>query len=182
MHVHEALLTRRTIHRYASEPVPEAVIQRALLAAHHAPCHKLTWPWRFTLVGPTARAALAEIAVALKERSGPLPPAQRESVRDKILTPPVLIVASQVVDDDPMRAREDYAAVACALQNLQLSAHADGYGAKWSTGAVTTDEATHEVLGITAPERIVGFVWLGRAAQIPEIRRPPLHELVRRVP
>lgn len=182
MHVHDALLSRRTIHRYQPGELPEEVVQRALLAAHHAPCHKLTWPWRFVRVGPLTRAGLADVAVAVKEKKGPLDPAARDSVREAVLSPPALIVVCQQVHDDPARAAEDYAAIACAIQNLQLSLHADGFGSKWSTGGVTSDPRTSTLLGLGAGERVVGFLWAGRAAQTPEIRRPDLTGFVRSLP
>ncbi len=143
MDVHAALRTRRTIHAYVPGPVPDEVVHRALEAAHHAPCHKLTWPWRFTLVGLAVRQQLAEHAVEVKAaKKGTLSPAQQAAIRAKALNPGVLIVVSQVRCDDPTRRREDYAACAAAIQNLQLSAHADGYGTKWSTGGTTRTART----------------------------------------
>ena len=55
----DLVISRRTIHSYRPEAIEEEVVQRALRAAHHAPNHKLTWPWRFTRVGPETRADLA---------------------------------------------------------------------------------------------------------------------------
>ena len=66
MDVYEAILGRRTTHKFAPEPVDEAVIDRALRAAHRAPNHKLTWPWRFTRVGPEGRARLVELGLRLE--------------------------------------------------------------------------------------------------------------------
>ena len=184
MDLHDALRSRRTIQRFADAPVPEAVVTRALEAAHLAPNHKCTWPWRFTLPGPAAREALLRVNVRLKTRLKPETPELVAALRIKMLNPAHLVVVSQVLSPDPDRAREDYAACACAIQNLQLSVHADGYGAKWSTGGVTTDPETYSILGIDpGVERIVGFVWVGVAEVVPRgPQRPELRAHVRRVP
>jgi len=62
-------------------------------------------------------------------------------------------------------AREDYAAVACAVQNLMLALHAEGVGSKWTTGAVTRDLRTYDLTEVDFDiERIEGFIWIGIAA------------------
>lgn len=185
MEAHEALMGRFTTQSWLPDAVPDAVIARALAAAHQAPCHKCSWPWRFTRVGPEGRRALADVGVALKrgDAGAPLPDAQRAAVERKMLTPGELLVVSQVLSDDLFRRREDYAAVAAAVQNLMLSVHADGFGSKWGTGAVTRDPRTYACLGIDpSRERIEGFVFVGRSAGRPTIERPPLDAVVRRVP
>ena len=138
----ELVTTRRTVHLYRTDSVDDEIIARALKAAHHAPNHKLTWPWRFTQVGPDTRAQLAELAVVVKERQAPLMEGQREKIVAKITNPAELIVVSLLRCEDEFRAREDYAAASCAIQNLMLSLHADAVGSKWSTGKVTRDPET----------------------------------------
>ena len=59
----EALLTRRTVHQYTPGEVPQEVLEAGLEAAHQAPCHRHTWPWRFTIVGSEGREAIAEVGV-----------------------------------------------------------------------------------------------------------------------
>ncbi|MCB9677311.1 MAG: nitroreductase [Alphaproteobacteria bacterium] len=179
--IHETIRTRRTIHDYAPVPVPEEAIQRALEAAHCAPCHKTTWPWRFTRVGPRAREALFALNVRLKGAKAPLDPRQAAKLREKMMDPGALIVASQVVSADPERLREDYAAVACAIQNFSLSLTADGVGSKWGTGGITRHAEAYALLGIDpAVEQIVGFLWVGQPSRPhPAPVRPPLSAHVR---
>jgi nitroreductase len=185
MDVHEALRTRRTVHAYTRDPVPEAAIERGLEAALHAPNHRLTCPWRFVRVGRRTRSGLAELAVRLQTgKSGPLPAEAEAKVRAKILDPHELIVVSVVRDADPMIAREDYAAAACAIQNLHLSLWAEGIASKWGTGAPTRHPDGYALFGIDPVlEEIVGFVWVGIAAKIPaKPERPPLAQLCRSLP
>ena len=93
-------------------------------------------------------------------------------------------MVSQVRSDDAFKAKEDYASVAMAILNLHLSVHADGYGAKWSTGGVTRHPETYATCGIDpAAEEIVGFVWVGVPRTTPRLAdRPPVTELLRTTP
>ena len=68
MDIDTALLTRRTIHYWKALPISDVALDKALLAAHMAPCHRYTWPWRFNKVGSKARAALFELSVNLKKK------------------------------------------------------------------------------------------------------------------
>jgi nitroreductase len=183
MDMHRALLSRRTIHAFTSDPLPEDVLLRALEAAHHAPCHRLTWPWTFHLLGAETRATLLGLAIAEKERRGPLPDAQRDAITRAWLTPPGLIVVTSKRDARPDVDEENYAASCCAVQNLMLSLHADGWGTKWSTGGAMKSAATLPLLGMAAAEqRLVGQVWVGRAAAVPTIDRPAVELHLRRMP
>ena len=180
---HTVVRTRRTIHKYRPEPVESAIVERALEAAHCAPNHKLTWPWRFTRVGPETRSLLTELAVRVKEDKAPLSEHQRAGVIANVSNPGALIVVSVVCTDDAFQSREDYAASACAIQNLMLSLHADGVGSKWGTGAVTRRAETYELMGIDPElEEIIGFVWVGTPAVVPSIGRPDVSGHIRDTP
>lgn len=173
------ILERRTVHDYTLEPLPEGALERALECALRAPNHKLTNPWRFTRLGAKARATLTTLALDIKcpERANPK---RVETIRTKFTNPPELIVVSQLRNpDDPFRQKEDYAAVACAIQNMSLSLWSEGIGSKWSSGGVTQDARTYELAHIPDNEEIVGFVWAGLAQKIPNPPRAPLDAVLR---
>ena len=132
--------------------------------------------------GPQARSRLFELGVRLKAKKtdSEVDAEFREKMQGK-LGNPALVVVSQLLSDDPHRREEDYAACACAIQNLCLSVHADGYHSKWSTGGLTTHAETYQLMGIEASrERIVGFVWIGRPGKMPVApKRPRVDELIR---
>jgi nitroreductase len=185
MELDEAILTRRTVHKYRPGPVPSDVIERAFRAAHAAPNHKLTFPWRFTVVGPKARAALGALAAEVKaqKHGGPVTEEGKLAASQTFLTPGLLIAIGCVRSQDPARAREDYAAVACATQNLMLSFWASGFGSKWGTGAVTRHPKAYEILAIDAEkEEIVGFLYAGVPETVPTPpSRPAARDFVREV-
>ncbi len=182
MELHDAVHGRRTVQRYTGEPVPDEVLDKALAAAHMAPCHKLTWPWRFILLGPEGKEQLVQTAIHRKAAQKGCEPEQMAGpVRTKLGSAGTLMLVSQVLDPEPHRREED---TACAIQNLMLSLHAQGYGSKWSTGGFVTDPSTYAMVGIDqVSERLVGCILMGRAAAKPVVPpRPDVADLVRRVP
>ena len=184
METQHAILSRRTANKWTTTPVPDAVITAGLEAAHMAPCHRLTWPWRFTIPGPETREALFELGVALKAAKGGLEvtPSLKQRLEEKLRNP-ALVVVSQIKDSDPMRFEEDYGACACAIQNLCLSVFEQGFHSKWSTGGLTRHEQTYSLLNINSEiERIIGFVWIGIPTREPNTPpRPDIEQFIRRM-
>jgi len=184
MEIGGILRDRRTVHDFEPREVPAQLLDQALESALAAPNHRMTEPWRFVRVGPQTRAQLCEISLALKAGDAELRQDVIDKTKRKMLNPE-LLVACRVRGDDLQVEREDYAAIACAIQNLMLSLWAQGVSSKWSTGAVTTDPRTYEALGVDeAEQEIVGFIWVGYAVQVlPKAkRRKALQEVVRQVP
>ena len=189
MDVREAILSRRTVQRYTTEPIPDGSIERAVECAIRAPNHKLSNPWRFTRVGPKTRRQLVDLAVDLKRQKAhkkgrELSEAREEKLRAKYGNSPEVIVVSQVLDDDPFRRKEDFAACACAIQNFMLCLWDEGVGSKWATGKVTRHPDTYDILGIDADrEEIIGFVWVGHSSRdLIDTPRQPLEEVYRELP
>lgn len=174
--------SRRTIHRYLARAVDPELVELALEAAHQAPNHKNTWPWRFNVIGAETKASLDAAALKMKETNGPLEGAPLEAFQQKRVNPQ-LIVVSQRRSTDPIEAKEDYAAVACAIQNMCLAFAAFGVGSKWSTGSLTRSPRAYQSIGIDdRVEEIVGFVWYGYPAEVPSPDRPELKIVRRNLP
>ena len=179
----EAIHTRRTVHKYSPEVIPQETLDKLLMAGHHAPNHKLTWPWRFTVVGPQTRQQLVPVAIACKAVKRELSDEMKAAITAKIVTPGALVVVSQLRSDNDFQSKEDYAAVSCAIQNMMLAAHGEGLGTKWSSGGVTVHADTYSVLGIDQElEEIAGFIWVGVPAQVPTIKRPDIAAVTRKLP
>ena len=189
MDLREALLNRRTVYKFKPEPVPRALLDRALEAARWAPVHKLTDPWRFLVTGPETRARLGKVARRLAhKKAGDAQGAQLAAILDKQEAklrdlPALVVVTANKSPDDAFREREDYAAVCCAIQNAQLQLWADGLACQWGTGGPTRDDETYAILGVDAAEaEIVGFLKVGYALEVPTTKRKPLDEVVRDLP
>jgi nitroreductase len=181
----QVVLSRTTVHVYSPEPLAQDLVDRALELALVAPNHRLTEPVRFVQVGPETRRRLADISVQLKQRKGPMSERVEQEVRSKMETPPVLVVLCRIRHAKAEVEREDYASIACGVQSVMEWLWAQGVGSKWSTGAVTTADATYEALGVPVDEQeIVGFLWLGRPSGEPRKpeRRLTLAAALRRLP
>ena len=180
--VQEALTSRRTVYRYKREEVPDRIIESAFEAASNAPCHKNTHPWKFYVMGEKTRESLIpEIEKLAKKKStdGEELGAGISRAIEKIISPPLLIcVTSARSPQDPFREEEDYAATACAIQNMTLSLWGNGVGSQWSTGAITRSDAAYAAIGVTREkERIVGFIKAGYPEKIPSITKKAVEDI-----
>lgn len=187
VNIADAIRARRTVHNYTSQPVAEDLLQQGLELALLAPNHRLTFPWDFLIAGPKTRLQLAAFALQLKDPDNALPTAERHKLQDRLnqnYQNPSLVVAGLKRSTDSYQAREDYATIACSLQNACLFYAAAGLGSKWSSGAITSHPHTYEILGIDRNAiEIVGFLWVGYPeGPVPPRRRPPLTELLKTRP
>ena len=178
MELSEAILARRTIKDFRPDPVPADLLDRALTAGLWAQNHKLTEPWRFTILGPETHRQLASVFADTQGPDG------RADAERKITSKPLVVAVSQRLANDDNTRREDYAAVACALQNIQLVAWAEGLGMQWSSGKIVRLESVYRLLGIDRQdEEIVGLLFFGFPARVPAApRRKGLGEVSRRLP
>ena len=160
--VRQALLTRRTVNNFDKTPVPDVVLRNAIEAAIAAPNHKLTEPWRFIQLGQETISKIAELNAAEIAKKDPEKGAKKKARWENI---PGWCVVTCKKSDDELQQEEDLAAVACAIQNFQLSMWADGVGVKWTSGPITRSPEFSELCGIdTETEKHVGTLWYGFAS------------------
>ena len=164
MELFQAIESRRTIKDFKPDDVPDELLTRALSAGLWAQNHRMTQPWRFYVVGPQTREGLTRFF-------------------PKAPTKPAIVAVSCLKSDDAVQEREDYAAVACAIQNIQLAAWDLGLGMQWSSGRAATGPDNYAVLGIDAArETLVGLLLFGFPASVPDAQaRKPLDDVIRRL-
>lgn len=169
-----AIHGRRSVARVRPDPIPRELVEELLAAGLRAPNHHLTGPWRFVVLAGAARAELGEahLRAALRERPD-LPPEGRAKEAGRLERAPVVIACCAVGAEDPVRAREDRDAVAAAIENILLAAHARGLGAMWRTGAMVDEPEVRDALGLGPMDAVVGFVHLGLPAEPPAPRAGP---------
>lgn len=182
------LRSRRSIFNFEQRAVPDELVTAAIDVGRFAPNHKLTEPWRFIVPGEITRelieTAWADFAASrlpadvTEERREEA----RRASRGKIGSKPALVIVTQLLDPDPFRCEEDYAAVAGAIQNIQLAAWALGLGCQWSTSPATCAPEVVGAAEIPSSERVVGFLFMGYPAVVPQVNRKPLDEVTRRLP
>ena len=100
MDIQEAIRSRRTIHSFSTGKVSEEIIDRAIVSANFAPCHRLSFPWRFTSLNVEKRKLLAELSLDMKFGRREIDQVTKAKVFAKILNPSHLLVASQILTDD----------------------------------------------------------------------------------
>ena len=180
MEIAEAIKKRRTLHIFSKKSVPREVIEKSIFAANQAPCHRRTFPWRFTSIGIKKRELLFQLQLTLKFGDKTIDESSLKKIRDKMLNPSHLLIATQVCTDNQVQKLEDYAACACAIQNLSLSLVSDDVGCKWSTGKIIKDPNTYQIAQInSSEEEIIGFIWIGYGIEPPLIKRPLISTIYR---
>ena len=170
MKLTDAIQNRRSIKRFTERPVSREEIEALLAAATLAPNHKLTFPWRFYVLGPEARYAYGLALGNRKAKKIEDPEAaqkMRETVGAEHRALPAMLAVAVVTSDNPETAEEDYAAVMMAIQNITLKAVELGLGTHLKTGAVMSDSAARAAANVGDGERIVAIVNVGEPADIP---------------
>ena len=178
--IEQVIRGRRTIGSFLPDLPPASEIEAAIEWASWAPNHKKTEPWRIVWLGPETAAAVVELNSHLIAKTKGF--AEAEKKRLTWSTIPGWLVVTSVRSADSFRQEEDYAASCCFIQNLLLALWSKKIGTKWSTGDVTRDPQFHELLGIDpAQERVVGLIWNGYPAVIPEQNRQSPNSFVRKL-
>jgi len=171
------ILDRRSIRKYAAEPVSDAAIEQILEAARLAPSGSNTQPWHFIVVrSAEQRRAIAEVShrqawmveapvhVVCVGDIGCRIPAYDGPALDEASGLPEL---KQVIRD-----------MAIAVEHLVLEATSLGLGTCWV--AWYTQEGIRPVLGIPGDKFVLAVVTVGHPAERPAPRaRRSLSDMVR---
>ncbi len=154
----EAILTRRSIRKFAEGKLPPETVDRLLSAGMAAPSARNAQPWQFVVIDD--RPMLIEIAARFPNA---------EAARYASL-------GILVCGDLALELSKGYWVIDCAAacQNMLLAAHAMSLGGLW-TGVYPRDfrvEGMRELLGI--PEHVIphSLLLFGPPAELPtEVRR-----------
>jgi nitroreductase len=168
MDVEKAIRTRRTHKAFTPEAIEPAVLDELFELASWAPNHHLTSPWRFYVLGESARGRL--MALAESEQAG---------AAVKLRRAPTLVAVAAEQSGEAAQDREDLLATAVAAYLVLLGAHARGYAGYWRTVPLLEDPRAREILGLSATEAPLGLLYLGHPIEeqrVPE--RAPLSEVV----
>jgi nicotinate-nucleotide--dimethylbenzimidazole phosphoribosyltransferase len=159
---------RRDVRRFRPDAVDDALLERVLEAAHRAPSVGLSQPWRFVVVRSTeTRARVRALAERERARQAPRFGARARAFLDQkvegVLEAPVGVCVccvappegTEVLGRSTIPATDVYS-TACAIQNLWLTARAEGLGVGW-VSFYRPDEL-RAVLGI--PDAVEPVAWL----------------------
>lgn len=169
----------------AARPVEPALLLELLENANWAPTHGITEPWRFRVFTGDSRARLAA-ALQLTYREVTPAAEFREDKHEKLgknplLAPVLVAVWMERRGAGKVPEIEEIEAVACAVQNMALSAAAAGLGFFWSSPPLIYSQTFGDWLGIKAEDRCLGLLYLGwprAGAPSPQSTRGPIQEKV----
>lgn len=191
---------RRDVRRFRPDPVPDDVLERVLAAAHAAPSVGHSQPWRFVVVDDPAqrdRAAVLADAERLAQAEQLDPESARhlldlqlEGIREAPLG--VVVCCDRRAPAAGVLGRAtfpdaDLWSCACAIENLWLTARAEGLGVGWVTLFAPADLAA--LVGLPDGVATLGWLCLGWPDERPPepgleragwSRRAPLHTVVLR--
>ena len=180
----EIIKNRRTIYPqfYSSRKVHKEIIEHLLQNATWAPTHGMTQPWRFKVFTEESRKILSDTLSMLYKQ---LTPTEnfREDKFVKMQARPfqasAAIVAYMKRGDNPKIPEiEEISSVACAIQNLCLTATAYGIGSFWSTPKIIYTKEMNAFLKISDEDKCMGIIYLGYPNdEWPKGQRKPIEYL-----
>ena len=154
----------------------EAQLMRILAIAARTPDHGKLFPWRFIVVAPDQRDALADLLLkALPESDTDAGPAHVAKAQEFAHQAPTLVVlVAAPIAEHKIPLWEQTLSVGAAGMNLLMAAHAMGFVGGWLTGWAAYSERVRSAF-CGPGERIAGFLFLGSpGVELQERPRSPL--------
>lgn len=169
--------TRRSVpSKQLGEPGPDhATLLRMLASAVRVPDHGKLVPFRFIRLQGEARHALGDLLAA---RTLHLQPDAADAVVEKDRArfshaPVIVTVVARLTPGHKVPEQEQLLTAGSVCFALLQAAQALGFGAQWLTGWMAYDDAVAATLGLSADERIAGFIHIGTPKmEAPERERP----------
>ncbi len=158
---------RRSIkpEQMSDEAVDPMIVGNILENANWAPTHGMTQPWRFKIYEEDGREKLAEALQRIYRETTPKSGFKQdkyEGIRSKIFAAPVVIVICLARQESGVIPEvEEVAAVACAVQNMHLTASAVGLAAYWSSPAFVYTDEMKAFLRLKKGDLCLGLFYLG---------------------
>jgi nitroreductase len=175
--------SRRSIfpNSYIKREIPDEVIEQLLENANYAPTHKLTQPWRFIVIRKEAKARLGStLAQLYKEQTTTSNFLQKkyESFAQKTEQADCILAINIQFHPDKVPNWEEIAAVACAVQNVALTAEALNIGAYWSSPPLIDNLGAF--LGLSENEKCFGLFYMGyHEEEAREANRTPMIDKIK---
>ncbi|MFB6258335.1 MAG: nitroreductase [Flavobacteriales bacterium] len=168
---------------HTERKVQADIVERLLDNARWAPSHHLTQPWRFKVFMDENKGRLEEKLPEIYRETTPpeaIKEGKAEKIKEKVANSSVVIAICMARDpDERLPELEEIEAVACAVQNMYLTATAYGLAAYWSTGDLVYTEAMKSFLGLAEKDRCLGLFYVGYPAiDWPKGQRKPLEYFV----
>lgn len=179
----DLLTTRRSVvANLLGEPGPSAEqLEQILTAGIRVPDHGKIGPWRLQVLDKRAQAMLGDILA--EQFLATFPEANEKQVafeRNRPQRAPSLIaVSSRLNRSHKVPEIEQLLSCGAVCINLLNASVALGFSAQWLTEWPAYNETVKSALGIPGDQHLVGFIYIGTAADAPGERvRPTLDTVV----
>ena len=178
----ELIKSRRSIRpeSFTSRKVQRDQIELILGNAQWAPNHGKTEPWRFIVFeAEEARKSLSQElgSIYLKEvdEEEQNDAKLAKLIRRPLISSVVIAVCMSRQKEERIPEIEEIEAVACAVQNMQLTATAYGIGSFWSSPKIIYSDSMKEFLELEEKDKCLGLIYLGYSKEDwPKSHRKPL--------
>ena len=184
--INHIITTRRTIKpkMMANRDIPLDILQQMLENANWAPTHGMTEPWRFSVFMGAAREKLASFLAETYKAITPVEtfkPNKYEGMRENaMLAPAVIAIGMKRQPSKKISELDEIQAVACAVQNMHLTATAHGLGGFWSTNIAAVSSEMAAYIGLDKEDRALGLFYVGYPkVDWPTGSRQPMEDKVR---
>jgi nitroreductase len=179
--------SRRSVYppQYTGEIIDQRVIEEIIENANWAPTHKRTEPWRFVVFSGSGLKTLAEFMAGLYKdvttQNGTFNEHKHQQLSTKPLKASHIISIGMKRDEkEQLPEVEEIESVACAVQNMCLTATAHGIGCYWGSGGITYFEQAKPFFGLGIKDRLLGFLYMGVPRKdLPDGKRKPIADKVR---
>lgn len=149
---------------FTGEVVAKEKVEQLLENANWAPTHRKTEPWRFHVITGEKLSNLGDhFQKIYKANTNETNFNDRKykKLKTKVeQSSHLIIIGMQRDPNESIPEWEEVAAVACAVQNLWLSATAAGLAGYWSSPGVQM-EHINEYIPLAVGEKCLGFFYLG---------------------
>ena len=177
----EIIKNRRTIYPkfFTSRKVHKEIVEHLLNNATWAPTHGNTQPWRFKVFMGESRSKLSNKLGDLYKKNTPKELFKDEKF-EKIIARPLLSSVSIVIcmergGNEKIPEIEEIEAVACAVQNMCLTATAYGIGSFWSSPKIIYNNEMNTFLKLKEKDKCLGVLYLGYPSiEWPKGQRKPI--------
>lgn len=176
--INELIRERRTIYpeQFSTRKVHREQIEVILNNAQWAPTHGNTQPWRFKVfMSEESRQDLSQFLGKTYMELTPVDQ-QNDAKLSKLMRRPnissvVIAVCMERQAEEKILEIEEIEAVACAIQNMHLTATAYGLGGFWSTPKLIYTQNMNDYLGLNEKDKCLGLFYIG----YPDIEWPKAH-------
>jgi len=184
--LNELIKTRRSIYpnTYTGDRIEDSVIQNMLESANWAPTLGLSEPWRFQVFTQEGIQKLAQFQSRLyaekSKKEGNFDEIKFKKLADKPLKcSHIISIGMKRPEKERFPEIEEIEAVACAVQNMYLTAAAYRIGCYWGSGGITYWPEAKSFFGLDERDKLLGFMYCGvPSISWPEGRRKPINDKV----